>query len=125
MIKLLLVGFGGFIGSVFRYIVSGFVQRLSNQINFPFGTLSVNLIGCFVIGFLAGLAENRQLFGENYRAFIFIGILGGFTTFSTFGYEVFSFLRDGQFLSTFINIFLHLFFSILLVWFGFSLSKLI
>lgn len=125
MQKIIFVGFGGFIGSVFRYLLSGFIQRISNQINFPIGTLSVNLIGCFVIGFLAGLSESRQLFSENYRAFIFIGILGGFTTFSTFGYEVFSFMRDGQFLSSFTNIFLHLFFSILLVWFGFSLAKLI
>ncbi|GAB4129484.1 MAG: fluoride efflux transporter CrcB [Ignavibacteriales bacterium] len=125
MQKIIFVGFGGFIGSVFRYLLSGFIQRISNQINFPIGTLSVNLIGCFIIGFLAGLSESRQLFSENYRAFIFIGILGGFTTFSTFGYEVFSFMRDGQFLSSFTNIFLHLFFSILLVWFGFSLAKLI
>ncbi|PJA95340.1 MAG: fluoride efflux transporter CrcB [Ignavibacteriales bacterium CG_4_9_14_3_um_filter_34_10] len=125
MQKIFLVGLGGFLGSVFRYLLSGFVQKASNIVSFPVGTLSVNLIGCLVIGLLAGLSESRQLFGENARLFIFIGLLGGFTTFSTFGYEVFSFMRDGEFVSSFLNIFLHLFFSIILVWLGFSLAKLI
>jgi len=125
MQKIFLVGIGGFLGSVFRYLLSGFVQTASNIVSFPVGTLSVNLIGCLVIGLLAGLSESRQLFGENARLFIFIGLLGGFTTFSTFGYEVFSFMRDGEFVSSFLNIFLHLFFSIILVWLGFSLAKLI
>jgi len=125
MQKIFLVGIGGFLGSVFRYLLSGFVQKASNIVSFPVGTLSVNLIGCLVIGLLAGLSESRQLFGENARLFIFIGLLGGFTTFSTFGYEVFSFMRDGEFVSSFLNIFLHLFFSIILVWLGFSLAKLI
>ena len=125
MQKIFLVGIGGFLGSVFRYLLSGFVQKASNIVSFPVGTLSVNLIGCLVIGLLAGLSESRQLFGENARLFIFIGLLGGFTTFSTFGHEVFSFMRDGEFVSSFLNIFLHLFFSIILVWLGFSLAKLI
>jgi len=125
MFKIFLVGIGGFIGSSLRYILSGIAQKISNQSFFPIGTLTVNLIGCFVIGFLAGLSENRQLFSESIRAFVFIGILGGLTTFSTFGYESFSFLRDGQFLSTVINISVHIFIGIFFVWFGFSISKFI
>lgn len=124
MNKIILIGIGGFIGSVFRYLISGFVQKISNQYFFPVGTLAVNLIGCFLIGLLAGLSESRQLFSEVSRAFVFIGILGGFTTFSTFGYESFSFLRDGQIFSTLLNISLHIILGILFVWFGFSLSKI-
>jgi CrcB protein len=125
MQKIFLVGLGGFIGSIFRYLLSGFMQRASNIVSFPVGTLTVNLIGCFIIGMLAGLSESRQLFSDNARVFIFIGLLGGFTTFSTYSYEVFSFLRDGEFFSSFLNVFLHLFFSLILVWLGFSLTKLI
>ena len=124
MYKILLIGIGGFIGSSFRYIVSGAVQKISNQSFFPIGTLTVNLIGCFIIGFLAGLSESRQLFSDMVRSFIFIGVLGGFTTFSTFGYESFSFLRDGQIISTLINISLHIILGILFVWLGFSISKI-
>ena len=94
--KILLVGVGGFIGSVLRYLVSGYVQQWTKSIGFPYGTLAVNLIGCFVVGFLAQLAETRGVFTAESRAFAFIGILGGFTTFSSFGNETMNLLRDGE-----------------------------
>lgn len=124
MYKIILIGIGGFIGSSFRYLISGAVQKFSNQSFFPVGTLAVNLIGCILIGFLAGLSESRQLFSDIVRSFIFIGVLGGFTTFSTFGYESFSFLRDGQIISTLINVSIHVILGIIFVWLGFSISKI-
>ncbi len=94
--KLLLAGLGGFIGSALRYAVGGYVQYRSRSIYFPYGTLAVNLIGCFVIGFLSQLSETRGVFTAEARTLIFIGILGGFTTFSAFGNETLNLWRDGE-----------------------------
>jgi crcB protein len=94
--KLFLAGVGGFIGSILRYAVTGYAQQLSRSIDFPYGTLAVNLIGCFLIGFLSQLAETRGVFTAESRTFVFIGILGGFTTFSAFGNETMNLWRDGQ-----------------------------
>ncbi|HEY5075691.1 MAG TPA: fluoride efflux transporter CrcB, partial [Pyrinomonadaceae bacterium] len=91
--KLFLAGVGGFIGSTLRYAVTGYAQQLSRSIDFPYGTLAVNLIGCFLIGFLSQLAETRGVFTAESRTFVFIGILGGFTTFSAFGNETMNLWR--------------------------------
>ena len=125
MIRLLWVGAGGFIGAVSRYVVSGMFYRLFGKAWFPYGTLAVNVIGCLLIGFLSGLAEDRQLFSPELRLLVFIGILGGFTTFSTFGYEIFTFARDGQILSSIINLMLHIILGLGAVWLGFSISKML
>ncbi|MBC8183299.1 fluoride efflux transporter CrcB [candidate division KSB1 bacterium] len=125
MFKLFLVGLGGFLGSILRYVTSGFILRILEKPYFPYGTLVVNILGCFLIGFLSGLSESKQLFNPETRTFIFIGFLGGFTTFSTFGYEVFNFARDGQLLSSLSNLVLHMVLGIGGVWFGYSMSKLI
>jgi len=94
--KLFLAGIGGFIGSSLRYGMTGYVQQWSRSIDFPYGTLAVNLIGCFLIGVLSQLAETRGVFTAESRTFVFIGILGGFTTFSAFGNETMNLWRDGQ-----------------------------
>lgn len=98
MDKVLLVGIGGFIGATLRYFIGSLVHRCIDAARFPYGTLTVNLVGCLAIGFLAGLVETRGILTPESRAFAFIGILGAFTTFSTFGYETISFLRDGPYL---------------------------
>ena len=118
MLNILLVGLGGFIGSVLRYSISGLAQQISRSIDFPYGTLTVNLLGCFVIGFLSHLAETRGFFTSEARLVIFIGLLGGFTTFSSFGNETFNLARDGQFISGLTNIALNVIFGLLLVWAG-------
>ena len=87
MLKLLAIGAGGFVGAILRYLISGLVQNLSGSIRFPFGTLAVNVIGCLFIGLLVYLVETRSMFGAAARMFVFIGLLGSFTTFSTFGNE--------------------------------------
>ena len=96
LINAAMVGSGGFLGALARYGLSGLVHRFAPHATFPYGTLVVNLLGCLVIGVLAGLAESRQLFGPEFRTFVLIGILGGFTTFSTFGYETLSLMREGS-----------------------------
>lgn len=94
--KVLLVGLGGFLGTILRYGLGGWIARLKSGWSFPIETMVINVLGCLVIGWLAGLSESRGIFAGTTRAFLFIGVLGGFTTFSTFGYETFQLLRDGQ-----------------------------
>jgi fluoride exporter len=96
MATLLLVGAGGFLGSVLRYAIGGLLVRLGSGNSFPHETLVINSLGCFLIGALAHLSEVHGGVGSAARSFLLIGLLGGFTTFSTFGYETFQLLRDRQ-----------------------------
>lgn len=91
--KLLLIGSGGFIGSVGRYLVSRGMQSLFMELSLPMGTLSVNAIGCLLAGLLGGLLETRLDLSAELQLFFLVGVLGGFTTFSAFGYETFNLLR--------------------------------
>ena len=116
--KIFLAGIGGFAGSALRYVVAGLVQNWSGNIRFPFGTLAVNLVGCLVIGFLSQLAETRGLFSADARTLIFIGVLGGFTTFSAFGNETINLWRDGENLMATANIAAHLLLCLGAVWFS-------
>lgn len=121
-INAIVVGSGGFLGALARYGLGGLVQRQLPLSDFPYGTLAVNLLGCALIGALAGLAESRQLFGPELRMFALIGILGGFTTFSTFGYETFVMIRDQSYLRATANVGLHIVAGLSLVWFGYALT---
>ncbi len=96
MIKILVIGIGGFVGAIARYGISGLVHRASPG-SFPFGTLAVNVLGCLLIGALMTIVEDRQPFTANVRLFLFIGLLGSFTTFSTLGYETFEYLKADDF----------------------------
>lgn len=125
MIKIFLVGFGGFFGSISRYLAGGLVHKLLDQPYFPYGTLTVNVLGCFVIGVLNGVADTRQLFSPDVRLFLFVGFLGGFTTFSTFGYESYNLLRDGQIGYTASNIVLNVVLGLFAVLIGNYLSRFI
>ena len=125
MLKTLWVGCGGFLGSAARYLAGGLLNRLAPQALFPYETLAINVSGCLAIGFLAGLAELRGIFTPESRAFLLIGVLGGFTTFSTFGYETFQLLRDGQWLSGAMNVLLQVALGIGAVWAGTVLSRLL
>ena len=102
MIKVLILITGGAIGTVLRYGVTMWVQR-SLQYSFPFGILSVNVIGSFLIGFCWSLAENYD-FSVNTRAFLFTGLFGGFTTFSSFALDTVSLMKTGDYKLAFINI---------------------
>jgi CrcB protein len=93
--QILIVALGGAIGSVARYKLGGFALHHTQAWNFPASTFSVNIVGCFVIGLLAALAEHHDLFSPPVRLLLFTGLLGGFTTFSAFGYESVFLLRRG------------------------------
>lgn len=95
MFRILVIAAGGAIGSAFRYIVSDLDYKFSNGI-FPVSTLIVNVTGSLVIGFLWGIFD-RFVIPPDVRLFIFIGILGGYTTFSTFSLETFNLMRDGEY----------------------------
>jgi CrcB protein len=123
--NILLVGAGGFIGSALRYLLSGWAQQSVRTLDFPYGTLAVNVIGCFVIGFLAQLAESRGLFTSESRLFVFVGILGGFTTFSSFGNETLNLARDSQMMNALANIGANVMIGLFAVWLGRTVSYLI
>ena len=123
MLLILLVGVGGFFGAVMRYVVTNWVQDFFHVLSLPYGTLTVNLLGCLIIGLLGGLSESRNLLNQEARALLFIGVLGGFTTFSTFGYETVQLLRDGQSLAAFSNIGLQVCMGLVAVWIGYSISQ--
>lgn len=125
MVRLLYIGFGGFLGAISRYALSGWAYRFIGRPWFPYGTLAVNLLGCLIIGFLAGLAESRQLFSPDTRAMVLIGFVGSFTTFSTFAYESFTLARDGELFYSLGNIVLHIVVGVLAVWLGTAVSRLV
>jgi CrcB protein len=123
MRDLLLVGGGGFLGSVSRWLVAGWVHRALGVSAFPVGTLVVNVAGCLVIGLAAGLAEGRGVLGPEARLFLLLGFLGGFTTFSTFGYETVGLARGGEDLHALANVGLHLGLGLAAVWLGGALAR--
>ena len=116
--SVLFVGGGSFIGGILRYGLSNWVYRWLDNPWFPYGTLAVNVLGCFVIGLLAGLAETRTAFSPDARLFVFVGILGGFTTFSSFALETFALARDTQSLAALANVGLQVILGLFSVWLG-------
>ena len=124
-LSVIYVALGGALDSVFRYFLGTWTQTLSKSIDFPYGTLAVNLIGCFVIGFLSQIAEGRGAFTPESRAFIFVGLLGGFTTFSSFGNDTFNLLRAGETFNALANIGANVILGLALVWLGRMVAYLI
>ncbi len=110
MITLLYIGFGGFFGAISRFLIASFVQKNAGDF-FPFGTLSVNVLGSFIIGFAAMFFS--QVIEPEYKAFVVTGFLGALTTFSTFSLENVTMLQDGDYLKVTINILLNIFLTLL------------
>ena len=123
MIKYLLLATGGAIGTILRYSMSGLAYRMVNSV-FPWGTIVVNLTGSFAIGLLWGFFEIQNI-SSNMRNFIFIGILGGFTTFSTYALESLNLFRDGEIKLAMTNMLISNICGLILVFAGFMLSKFI
>lgn len=119
--KLLVLMGGGALGTLFRYLISGLPHKYSETI-FPWGTLLVNISGAFLIGLIWGVFEERGI-SPHIRTFIFIGVLGGFTTFSTFALETMNLFKEGAVKLAFVNILANNLFSIVLVFGGFFLAK--
>ena len=118
IVKLSIIGAGGFTGAVLRFLVSSWVQHRSGSIVFPFGTMAVNMIGCFVIGLLTYLVETRSMFSMETRSFVLIGLLGAFTTFSTFGNETLGLIRDSRLDLAVLNAGSQVVIGVALVWVG-------
>lgn len=97
MNQILLVGLGGALGSIARFKLSGLILRHTIEWRFPLPTFTINIIGCLVIGILAGLATKESFFSNDIRVFLFTGLVGGFTTFSAFGLETLLLLRREEF----------------------------
>ncbi len=125
LLNLFLVGMGGFTGAICRSLVFLGTSHIFDAPFIPYGTMIVNVVGCFLIGFLGGLSEMRHFFSPEIRALVLIGFLGGFTTYSAFGYEVVSLFRNDQILAAFANTMLHLILGFGAVYCGFSISKLV
>ena len=122
MQKTILIAFAGLVGTLIRYWLSGFVARQYGE-TFPWGTLIVNLIGSFLAGAVYHLAEDRLLMSPSLRPIIFIGLLGGFTTFSSYGLKTFTLLRDGEIGLATLNIAVSNVLGLLLVWIGYVAFK--
>lgn len=118
LFKLSIIGAGGFTGAVLRYLVSSWAQTRSGSIIFPFGTLAVNMIGCLLIGLLTYLVETRSMFSMETRSFVLIGLLGAFTTFSTFGNETLGLIRDSRIDLALINAGSQVVVGVGMVWLG-------
>lgn len=125
MFNVFLVGLGGFLGAISRYFVGTLIQNNSVKWSFPIATLIVNLVGCLVIGFLAGYLETKNLMTNNIKLFIFVGVLGGFTTFSAFGLETLNLFNKGLILQAFNYVSLSVIFGLGFVWIGHFFSKII
>ena len=124
MDRALLVGIGGFIGSIARYWLAGLVQRW-NGTDFPVGTLAVNILGSFVLGLVVALSLDRDLINPNARLFLGVGFCGGFTTMSTFSYETIALLREGSFVAGLGNIAASLVSCLTAVWLGDATARLL
>jgi CrcB protein len=124
MIRTLLVGLGGFVGTLLRYWLSGLIARRYGE-TFPLGTLVVNAIGCFVIGFLFYFFYDRSLTTPAARTVVLIGVIGGFTTFSSYGLQTFTLLRDGEVFLALVNVVASNVLGLALVWLGYVLAKAI
>jgi len=123
--NLLLIGIGGFVGAIARFWLSGRVQDLSGSIGFPYGTLAINLVGCFLLGILSYLIDVRGMFTPEVRSLLIIGLLGAFTTFSTFSLETFNLLTAGETFRALLNISSSVIFGLAAVWAGRMLLLLI
>lgn len=124
MIKtLLLIGSGGFLGSISRYLASRFLQN-SLPSAFPFGTFFVNVSGCLLIGLIYGISERSALLTPGWKMFLAVGFCGGFTTFSTFANENLALLRDGDFFQFFLYTGLSVFLGIAATFLGVLITKI-
>lgn len=123
MQSLIWVGLGGAVGAVLRFVAGGWIHRSLSGAMFPWGTFGVNLAGCLVLGLLNGLADSRGVFGPEARLFLFIGLLGGFTTFSTFAFESMMMARDAEFLRALANLVGQVVLGFTAAWIGYVLAR--
>ena len=122
MTKLLFVAAGGAVGSVIRYSLAGLCQRLATT-TFPVGTLAVNVLGCLLIGILSAIFAGPVLVRDEYRIAVMVGLLGGFTTFSTYGMETMALANDGSYGRACLNIVVTNSLALGAVWIGYRAAQ--
>ena len=122
MQEIVVVGVGGFVGAVARYLLSALIHRNVDS-GFPWGTFTVNIIGCFLIGCLMYLIENRLVVSDQMRLFLGIGVLGAFTTFATFSQEIIDLMRTGQNWLALANVMFSVGLGVMALWGGHMLLK--
>lgn len=122
MQRVMLVGLAGLLGTLARFWLSGLVARRHGE-TFPAGTLVVNLLGCFLAGLLFHLMHERYAVGETARAVVFVGFLGGLTTFSAFGLQTFALLREGALGLAALNVVASNLAGLAMVWAGYTSGK--
>lgn len=122
--RLLLIGLAGLLGTLGRYALSGYVARRFGE-TFPLGTLAVNILGCFLAGFLYYIGQERFLINETLRTALMIGLLGGFTTFSSYGLQTFTLMRDGDVGLAMVNLAASNILGLFTVWAGYSIGQLL
>jgi len=115
--SLLVVGFGGFLGTIFRFLISRYYQVNVTTV-FPWGTFIVNILGCLLIGLIYGISEKSGILSSDVRLFLTVGICGGFTTFSTLSNDAFLLLRQEEWFLFAFYTSLSLFFGLLAVYIG-------
>lgn len=124
MNHVLLAAFGGAVGSALRFVVVALTGRYCPNTVFPFGTLAVNVFGCFLIAWIGTLAADKIALNAEVRLFIFTGVLGGFTTFSAFGYETFYLFRTSHLFLAVLNVLMNCLLGLGAVWFGYIIAKI-
>lgn len=122
--NIIMIGIGGFIGAILRFLVAGGIQKLAAGWDFPLGTIIVNITGCFIMGVLAGLADNFGVLSPPLRSFLLVGMLGAFTTLSSFSYETLNLMHDREFIIAGVYVILTFAVSLFSTWIGYSISLL-
>lgn len=122
MVNIIAIAVGGAFGAAGRYATSLWIYQILGR-NFPYGTLTVNVVGSFAMGFLSILLIERLNVGPELRAFLLIGFLGAYTTFSTFSIETINLITNGEIIKAGINMMLSVFVCVVACWFGMILGR--